>query len=195
MALTRAKCSLFVLGKASALVKNPIWRGLIEDAKARLCYFPVPPVSWDASLSASSSSNRADRSPGIECRTLEGWTIWSSEHPPPWRSNRRHWPNPRRGSKLPRPSRYSPASTLACSGAPRRRLSGGYQRSSSSVTLSRQQAPPPWPPSLPSHGPATCHRQMLARLVVFYRLTSRIWSRAPHDGHSALMQSASRKCQ
>lgn len=41
VALTRAKCSLFILGKSSALVRNPIWKAMIEDAKARHCLVSV----------------------------------------------------------------------------------------------------------------------------------------------------------
>lgn len=41
VALTRAQCSLFVLGKASALGRNPIWGAMIEHAKARGSFVPV----------------------------------------------------------------------------------------------------------------------------------------------------------
>ncbi|KAL7273605.1 DEAD-box type RNA helicase [Rhizina undulata] len=33
--LTRAKSSLFVLGNSASLMRNTVWRGLVEDAKAR----------------------------------------------------------------------------------------------------------------------------------------------------------------
>lgn len=47
VALTRAKCSLFVLGRASALIKNPIWKAMMEDAKARNCYTVDDDRIWE----------------------------------------------------------------------------------------------------------------------------------------------------
>ena len=40
VAITRAKCSLFVCLNADSLQKNPLWRELIEDAKQRSHYVP-----------------------------------------------------------------------------------------------------------------------------------------------------------
>lgn len=48
VALTRAQCSLFVLGKAQSLGRNPIWRALIEDAKSRGCYVKNDSQLWRA---------------------------------------------------------------------------------------------------------------------------------------------------
>lgn len=45
VALTRAKCSLFVLGSADTLVRNPIWRALIEEAKNRKSFVTVGSVA------------------------------------------------------------------------------------------------------------------------------------------------------
>ena len=39
VAITRAKCSLFLLGKSSNLLQNPLWRSLIEDFKKGKCLF------------------------------------------------------------------------------------------------------------------------------------------------------------
>ena len=36
--LTRAKCSLWVLGNSGSLIRGHFWRKLVEDAKARDCY-------------------------------------------------------------------------------------------------------------------------------------------------------------
>lgn len=47
VALTRAKCSLFILGKTSALMRNPVWREMIEDAKSRNCYVPYDFKMWE----------------------------------------------------------------------------------------------------------------------------------------------------
>lgn len=46
VAITRAKCSLFLLGKSSTLVQTPLWRALIEDAKERKMYVPFDPNFW-----------------------------------------------------------------------------------------------------------------------------------------------------
>lgn len=42
VALTRAKCSLFVLGNANALTKHPIWHAMIQNATERHCYIDYP---------------------------------------------------------------------------------------------------------------------------------------------------------
>lgn len=42
VALTRAKCSLFVLGRAETLAQHPLWRALVQDAADRGCL-----VAWD----------------------------------------------------------------------------------------------------------------------------------------------------
>lgn len=47
VALTRAKCSLLVLGRAASLVRNPIWRALIEDARSRGCLIDEEPTMWE----------------------------------------------------------------------------------------------------------------------------------------------------
>lgn len=41
VALTRAKCSLFVIGRASALVQHPLWRELIKDCRDRKMFVEV----------------------------------------------------------------------------------------------------------------------------------------------------------
>lgn len=47
VALTRAKCSLLILGRAASLVRNPIWRALIEDARSRGCLIEEGPAMWE----------------------------------------------------------------------------------------------------------------------------------------------------
>ena len=41
VAITRAKCSLFLLGKSSVLLQNPLWNSLITDAKGRGMFIQV----------------------------------------------------------------------------------------------------------------------------------------------------------
>lgn len=40
VAITRAKCSLFICLNADSLQTNELWRQLIEDAKSRQLYVP-----------------------------------------------------------------------------------------------------------------------------------------------------------
>ena len=40
VAITRAKCSLFICLNADSLQQNPLWRELINDAKQRSLYVP-----------------------------------------------------------------------------------------------------------------------------------------------------------
>lgn len=42
VAITRAKCSLFVCLNAESLNKNDLWKRLIDDAKERKCYESCP---------------------------------------------------------------------------------------------------------------------------------------------------------
>lgn len=46
VAITRAKCSLFLLGKSSTLLQNQLWRSLIEDAKDRKMFVPFDSTFW-----------------------------------------------------------------------------------------------------------------------------------------------------
>jgi senataxin len=46
VALTRAKASLFVLGRADSLSKNGLWRALIEDARQRGLLAPYDDATW-----------------------------------------------------------------------------------------------------------------------------------------------------
>ena len=46
MALTRAKCSLYILGRSSALTNSPLWGALIQDAKTRNVFVPYEEGSW-----------------------------------------------------------------------------------------------------------------------------------------------------
>lgn len=46
VALTRAKCSLYILGNSSALMNNPLWRGLIEDARTRGVFISYNKGTW-----------------------------------------------------------------------------------------------------------------------------------------------------
>lgn len=48
VALTRAKCSLFILGRAEALTRSSLWGELIADAKARHCFEPYDYRFWNA---------------------------------------------------------------------------------------------------------------------------------------------------
>ena len=52
VAITRAKCSLFICLNADSLQKNSLWRELIEDAKRRSLY-----VSCNASLESQYLDN------------------------------------------------------------------------------------------------------------------------------------------
>lgn len=46
VAITRAKCSLFLIGKSSTLLQNQLWRSLIEDAKNRKMFVPFDSTFW-----------------------------------------------------------------------------------------------------------------------------------------------------
>lgn len=46
VALTRAKCSLYILGKSSALMNSPLWGALIQDARARSVFVPYEESTW-----------------------------------------------------------------------------------------------------------------------------------------------------
>ncbi|PJF19418.1 hypothetical protein PSACC_00811 [Paramicrosporidium saccamoebae] len=57
VALTRAKCSLFVLGKVSTLIQNPIWKAMVDDSKARDCFVPYNSRTWDDAARARRPMN------------------------------------------------------------------------------------------------------------------------------------------
>lgn len=44
--LTRAKCSLHILGNSSALMNSPLWGALIEDAKIRNVFISYDENTW-----------------------------------------------------------------------------------------------------------------------------------------------------
>ena len=46
VALTRAKCSLYILGNSSALTNSPLWGALIQDAKTRHVFVPYEEDTW-----------------------------------------------------------------------------------------------------------------------------------------------------
>jgi hypothetical protein len=46
VALTRAKCSLYILGNSSALVNSPLWGALIQDAKTRRVFVHYEESMW-----------------------------------------------------------------------------------------------------------------------------------------------------
>lgn len=46
VALTRARCSLYILGKSSALINNSLWRSLILDARSRNVLIPYDEEVW-----------------------------------------------------------------------------------------------------------------------------------------------------
>ena len=46
VALTRAKCSLYILGNSSALINSPLWGSLIQDAKSRHVFVPYEEDTW-----------------------------------------------------------------------------------------------------------------------------------------------------
>lgn len=46
VALTRAKASLFILGRADALQRNALWRELIKDARERSCFIENDERFW-----------------------------------------------------------------------------------------------------------------------------------------------------
>ena len=46
VALTRAKCSLYILGNSSALINSPLWGALIQDAKSRHVFVPYEENTW-----------------------------------------------------------------------------------------------------------------------------------------------------
>lgn len=48
VALTRAKCSLFILGRAEALMRNSLWRELIRDAQDRQCFQSYDNKFWNS---------------------------------------------------------------------------------------------------------------------------------------------------
>lgn len=43
VAVTRAKSALWILGNEESLLKNPVWRRLVADAKQRHCYTDCKP--------------------------------------------------------------------------------------------------------------------------------------------------------
>lgn len=47
VAITRAKCSLFILGKSSILLHNPLWRALVLDFKRRKMFVPFNESFWE----------------------------------------------------------------------------------------------------------------------------------------------------
>jgi superfamily I DNA and/or RNA helicase len=57
VAITRAKCSLFLLGKSSILVQNQLWRSLIEDAKDRKMFIPFDSNFWQEQKQLSIKNN------------------------------------------------------------------------------------------------------------------------------------------
>jgi len=57
VAITRAKCSLFLLGKSSTLVQNQLWRSLIEDAKNRKMFVPFDSTFWQEKKKLSIRNN------------------------------------------------------------------------------------------------------------------------------------------
>ena len=46
VALTRAKCSLYILGNSPALMNNPLWGALIQDARTRGVFIPYQEGTW-----------------------------------------------------------------------------------------------------------------------------------------------------
>ena len=46
VALTRAKCSLYILGNSSCLMNSPLWGALIQDAKTRNVFIPFEESTW-----------------------------------------------------------------------------------------------------------------------------------------------------
>jgi len=46
VALTRAKASLFILGRAETLRRNALWRELIADARERRCFVEYDEQFW-----------------------------------------------------------------------------------------------------------------------------------------------------
>jgi senataxin len=63
VAITRAKCSLFLLGKASNLLQNPLWRALIQDSKERGIFVPYDEHLWRDLRRAPTASSTAFKSP------------------------------------------------------------------------------------------------------------------------------------
>lgn len=57
VAITRAKCSLFLLGKSSTLVQNQLWRSLIEDSKDRKMFVPFDSIFWQEKKKLSIRNN------------------------------------------------------------------------------------------------------------------------------------------
>jgi hypothetical protein len=70
VALTRAKCSLFVLGKAGTLVRNPIWRAMIEDVKERKFFIPYDRRFWDDAARIKRVDNLKEALPTVRERPL-----------------------------------------------------------------------------------------------------------------------------
>ena len=70
VALTRAKCSLFVLGKAGTLVRNPIWRAMIEDAKERGFFVPYDRRFWEAAARIRRVDNLEEALPATREKPL-----------------------------------------------------------------------------------------------------------------------------
>lgn len=57
VAITRAKCSLYLLGKSSNLVQSQLWRSLIEDAKNRKMFVPFDSTFWQEKKKLSIKNN------------------------------------------------------------------------------------------------------------------------------------------
>lgn len=55
VAITRAKSSLFLLGKASNLMQNSLWGELIKDARDRNTYVPYDERFWRQVRSSSAT--------------------------------------------------------------------------------------------------------------------------------------------
>lgn len=47
VALTRAKCSLFILGRSDTLMRNSLWGELIKDSKERNSFISYDEQFWD----------------------------------------------------------------------------------------------------------------------------------------------------
>jgi senataxin len=71
VAITRAKTSLFILGKSSALLQNQLWRGLIEDAKQRQCFRHYDPETWREWQRLPSPKNLAPPATKTPSRPIE----------------------------------------------------------------------------------------------------------------------------
>ena len=50
VAITRAKCSLFMIGRAESLKNNSLWGELIRDAQERGAFVPFDNSTWYKSM-------------------------------------------------------------------------------------------------------------------------------------------------